>query len=169
MNRAEHALERQRDAGDAVVLEHGQVDDRVADLRQRAAQQAARLAEGGEVVLKTQHVVAKTPHALTALDDLEAGALQVGVLPVPDDDLGNSRLPQALRDGLHQLRVRGVAPAPQTIHLQPHHLARPHHLLPCFEGRIAVKGGLQGAVKQLSERRRSRIPSRCCELSRREQ
>ena len=97
VNRPKHALERQRDARDAVVLEHRQVDDRVADLRQRAAQQAACLAEGGEVVLKTQHVVAKTSDSRTALGDLEAGALQIGVLPVPDDDLGNPRLPQALR------------------------------------------------------------------------
>ena len=106
-----------------------------------------------EVVLKTQHVVAKTPEARTVLGDLEAGALQVGVLPVPDDDFGNSRLPQALRDGLHQLRVRGVAAATQAIHLQPHHLARAHDLLPCFEGRVAVEGSLQGAVEQLGEPR----------------
>ena len=56
-------------------------------------------------------------------------------------------------DGLHQLRVRGVAPASQAIHLQPHHLARAHDLLPRFEGRVAVEGSLQGAVEQLGEPR----------------
>ncbi len=90
----------------------------------------------------------------------EAGAFQVGVQAVPDDDVlrRNSGLLQPLADGFHQHGAGGSAPAGEAVHLQADHFAGPHDLLPGVQRRIAAVERLDGAVEQLKTRLASGEP-----------
>ena len=131
---AKHTLEGNGHAGDAVVLEHRQIDHGVANLGEGFRNQASNTSESGQLIFESQRIVSETADPGAALDDLEARAFEVGIQPVPNDDFLDTGLLETFADGIHQLRACGIASAGKAIHFEPDHLAGPRHLPPGLQG-----------------------------------
>src|SRR6202142_2384426 len=153
--RSEQVLEGDGHAGDAVILEHGHVDDAVADAGDGLREQAAGAAVDGEILFVAEGVVAGDAGAAGAVRDAEAGAFEVFAEAVEDDDVfgGDARLTEPLRYRLDQGGAGGGRSASrQAIHFESDDFAGARDLFPGLEGGVAIVEGLHGAVEQGRER-----------------
>src|SRR5581483_6387916 len=151
VNSAEHVLEGDGHARDAMVLEDRKIDDRITNLGKSAREKASHTPKHSELIFITQSVVSEASNSRASFDDPEPCALKVCVQAIPDHNIFDADLLETLRDCFDEFHPGGVAFPGKAIDFQTHHFAGSHDAPPRVRRRVAIKESLHRAVKHLKQ------------------